>query len=316
MRGVTLKQQVATVAALAVLGFFRNAEAAPGGPAQDVTNGAPAAPTEAALREARELYEEGTRAANQEELGRALVLMQRAYELSRFPWLWFNIGSLHEELGQCEPALRAFESYLKSVPDATESDFHSTARASVERLRAACGEPKPPAAPPSPAVGTASPKAPRAQAPALPLAPALPAGSDRAAAASSSWWTTRHKVAVVVLTAGGVSTGLALFYGLSAKRANDEYESRIRDARERPPAERPTWSEAGQGPQAERHADLTRMAAFSAVSGVLLTTGVLLIVSTAHSPPARERAKVSADALPYGFALAPGLAAGYFNAAF
>lgn len=312
MRGVTLRQRIGTLGALAVLGFFRNAEAAPGGAAQEATTGAQATANDAALREARELFEEGTRAANQEDLGRALALMQRAHELSRFPWLLFNIGSLHEELGQCEPALRAFERYLESVPDRAESDFHPTARASIQRLRVACGEPQQTTPAPSPAIGSASPTAPRAQTPGLPLT-RVPGESDRAAASSSSWWTPRRKVAVVLLTASGISASAALFYGWSAKRADDEFESKLRDARARPPAERPTWSEAGRGPQDERSAELMRMTAFSALSGVLLTAGVVLIVSTPASPPAREQAAV---APPCGFVLVPGLAAGYLNAAF
>lgn len=74
---------------------------------------APAVETEASQEaSAAQLSAEGTAAFEAGELERALVLFHRAHELEPKPNLVFNIGRVHEELGQLEEAAEHYSEFL------------------------------------------------------------------------------------------------------------------------------------------------------------------------------------------------------------
>jgi tetratricopeptide (TPR) repeat protein len=73
----------------------------------------------------RELYGKG-------DLPGAIVEMQRAYDLAPSPVLLFNMGKVHEQLGNPEEAAAFYERYVKESPDASDREV---VEAKVRRLR-------------------------------------------------------------------------------------------------------------------------------------------------------------------------------------
>jgi tetratricopeptide (TPR) repeat protein len=69
-------------------------------------------PSAAQLAEARERFERGLTAYRMGELKQALADFTRAYELAPSRELEFNLARVYERLGDAEPAIRHYRSYL------------------------------------------------------------------------------------------------------------------------------------------------------------------------------------------------------------
>lgn len=73
--------------------------------------------------QARELFLAGEEAYDQGRYEDARDAFTRAYALSGRPALLFNLGSVSERLRRDEEALRAYEAYLESLPDAPNRGY-------------------------------------------------------------------------------------------------------------------------------------------------------------------------------------------------
>lgn len=66
------------------------------------------------MNEARLRFEHGLAAYREGELKQALADFARAYELAPSPELEFNLARVYERMGEAEPAIRHYRSYLAS----------------------------------------------------------------------------------------------------------------------------------------------------------------------------------------------------------
>jgi len=71
------------------------------------------APSEDAIRQGGELFDQGTLAFERGDYGEAADAFQRAYELTHHPDLLYNVYSAQERNGQLEVAATALEGYLR-----------------------------------------------------------------------------------------------------------------------------------------------------------------------------------------------------------
>jgi hypothetical protein len=285
--------------AVAVLGFVARAGAAQDGVAVSTSEVAPPPQGAVALAEAKEAFEAAAKAANAGDFATALVLMRKSYERSKHPWLLFNLGSLHEKLGDCRAALQSFEAYVAAVPNGKRLQ---EARASIAALRPTCPESAEPAlasfadegASPPPVTGDALrlTTVPR-------LAPAAvatkePSAVREAQAASSAG---EKAVGISALVGGAVAAGLAAYFAWSAEDHDDAFEAASTRADALPLEEKPAYSSV-QSIEAARDADRTRAVLFGGVSAVLVGTGLwFLLRSRSDDAPSRE------SQAPHGFEL-------------
>lgn len=71
---------------------------------------------------ARELYQRGAEAYEQEQYTDALAAFRESYEIANAPELLFNIAITLEKLGRTEEAAAALRTYLAEYPDAEDHD--------------------------------------------------------------------------------------------------------------------------------------------------------------------------------------------------
>jgi hypothetical protein len=228
------------------------------------------------FRGAQARYEAGDTAG-------ALVLMRRAYELSRRPELLFNLGELERELDECQPALRDYRAYLTEV---TAGARREQAEQRVRELEAEC----PPVTPVAPVVRvTPTPPAPAptpapAPHPHVSIRPSPPAP-----------YFTPLRIAGWSAVGASVITGtLATYFTVKAAGDESDLEASIRSASST------GFSREDKALESDgRHsAQLARALGISAVG--LATVGVTLLLLPSSSREER-RPRVSLVGGPTGF---------------
>jgi hypothetical protein len=274
--------------AIAVMGFVARAGATQDGIAVS-TGDVLSSRRSDELSEAKASFEAAARAASEGDYGAALALMRRSYELSNHPWLLFNLGSLHEKLGDCRAALQSFEAYVAAVPNGKRLE---EARSSIAALRPSCAEPSVPA-PTLLAEAATTPRsadpAPRF-APVAPPAPVATSAKKNAAVlqgAPSSAPSGARVLGISALAGGAAVAGVAAYFAWSAQDRDDSFQAVAARAHDLPAEERPAY-ETVQSLEAARDADRTRALVFSGVSAVLLGGGLwLLLRSDSDESPSR-----------------------------
>jgi len=89
---------------------------------------------EARLAEAKDAFDDGSRAYADGEFDSALASFRRAYELTGSPDLLYNIATVSDRMRRDEEALEAYQGYLDARPKSTDRE-HVEGR--IEVLRAA-----------------------------------------------------------------------------------------------------------------------------------------------------------------------------------
>ncbi len=181
----------------------------------------------AAEPDARSLYEHGTTLYDLGQYREAAHEYEAAFKLRPSPPLLFNIAQAYRLGGDPANALRAYRSYLRRSPDASNRAEVTQYIATCEKQLASAPKPAeptvaaeaattttpPPRTPPSP---TATPalevQATSAAAPASPALELRAAPTDRSARTPvyKRWWLW---TTVAVVVAGGAAVGLGLTYG-------------------------------------------------------------------------------------------------------
>lgn len=204
-------------------------------------------------RAARSLFDAGTIAFRQLRYEDALESFLQAYKLTNDPVLLFSIGMSYDRLYRLPEAVKAFEDYLRAMPDAPNRPA-AEERIRIIREHIDQGEAK-------------SASAPAAQQVA---APETPAATRESAAPASVKDTDRglrviHPAVFWVSTAVTLGlTGAAIWAGLDFKQTSEDYDRN------------PTEELAREGPKTERRANAligtaAGMAVVSAVIGVFFT---------------------------------------------
>jgi tetratricopeptide (TPR) repeat protein len=171
---------------------------------------APPSAKAAAFAEGRRFYDVG-------EYAEALAAFKRAYLRFDDPTFLYNIAQCHRQLDQKQEALRAYRSYLRNLPNATNRDEVKRLIAALE-TKIGDEESRAAAPPPRPAAPTSEPAAappPVAAEPApLPLpaaaapAPTVVARADRRVGTPlyKKWWLWT----IVGVAAAGAAAGIAV----------------------------------------------------------------------------------------------------------
>ncbi|MCC6994558.1 MAG: hypothetical protein IT370_08120 [Deltaproteobacteria bacterium] len=71
-----------------------------------------------AEREAKRLYQDGTKAYNLGDYARAIMAYKEAYRLIANPFFLYNIGQAYRLSGEPASAVRFYKSYLNAMPEA------------------------------------------------------------------------------------------------------------------------------------------------------------------------------------------------------
>jgi tetratricopeptide (TPR) repeat protein len=175
--------------------------------------------------DARALYEHGTTLYDLGQYREAAHEYEAAFKLHQSPPLLFNIAQAYRLGGDPANALRAYRSYLRRSPDATNRAEVTQYIATCEKQLAAApkvSEPPPPAEPTTTAATTTTAKPatiptlevqatpqPELPSPALELSTSPPTHAERTPVYKRWWlWTT-----VAVVAAGGAAVALGLTYG-------------------------------------------------------------------------------------------------------
>jgi hypothetical protein len=225
------------------------------------------------FQDAQARYETGDTAG-------ALVLMRRAYELSRRPELLFNLGELERELNACERALSDYRAYLI---EATAGAHREQAERRVRELEAEC--PRVTAvAPAAPAVHVTPPPPAPAPRPHATIQPNPPAP-----------YFTPLRIAGWSAVGAGVITGtLATYFTVKAAGDESDLEASIRNARSTGFSRQDKELES----DGRYSAQLARALGISAAG--LATVGVALLLLPSSSREER-RPRVSLVGGPTGF---------------
>jgi tetratricopeptide (TPR) repeat protein len=173
--------------------------------------------------DARALFEHGTTLYDLGQYREAAHEYEAAFKLHQSPPLLFNIAQAYRLGGDPANALRAYRSYLRRSPDATNRAEVTQYIATCEKQLAAApkvseppaaAEPAtttpPPAKPPTvPTLEVRATPSPEPSSPALELSAAPPTHAARTPVYKRWWlWTT-----VAVVAAGGAAVALGLTYG-------------------------------------------------------------------------------------------------------
>lgn len=121
----------------------------------------PAAPdSDDAIARAKVLVEEGQRLYESAQYDEALQAFEDAAATYASPDFQFNIGLCHERMGNYDPAIASFRTYLRNKPDAPDRVGVEQRIAQLQQLRDAQrtappqAEPSPPVSEPTPAPAT------------------------------------------------------------------------------------------------------------------------------------------------------------------
>jgi tetratricopeptide (TPR) repeat protein len=205
-------------------------------------------------RAARSLFDAGTIAFRQLRYEDALESFLQAYKLTLDPVLLFSIGMTYDRLFRLPEAVKAFEDYLKAMPDAPNRPA-AEERIRIIREHIDQGEATPAPPPPAPLE-----QAPPAAAPASETAP-----RDPGPASDSRGVKVLHPAVFWVGT--GVTaalTGAAIWAGVEFSKASKDYDKN------------PTEELEQEGPKKERRAN----ALIGSAAGVAVITAVIGIFFT------------------------------------
>lgn len=172
--------------------------------------------TEAAKRH----YLLGKDALAKKDTDRAVREFVQAYDLSKDPAMFKQIGAAYEQGGRGMEAAIYYRRYLNEVAKAPDAD---EIRKKIEKLDAPPAPPAPPAPAPAPA-----PALPDAKAPAPPEATAIPPTPPSFVEEESRSWRTAAWISVG-LTAVAITTGAVL---ATSAQAREEDIQRLLDFRD------------------------------------------------------------------------------------
>jgi hypothetical protein len=224
----------------------------------------------AANQQAQAAYERAMAAYDHGDTPAALAAMLESYRLSGRPELLYNLARLQRELHQCGAARASFLAYLQRVPDGRYRDNAEQASRELERECGSADAVK--EKPAAPAAGTAAPKTDAA--PAQPISTAKQPG----------YWTTPRVLAWSAISTGVLGGGAALYFYFAARDARDDVAKSYNEM---------VWNQARQDDQ---HRDMRIVGILGAASGVLFTSGALVLIVGAH--PSSEPTSASIAVLP------------------
>src|SRR5262249_459681 len=151
----------------------------------------------------------------------------QAYDLSKDPAMFKQIGAAYEQGGRGMEAAIYYRRYLNEVAKAPDAD---EIRKKIEKLDAPPAPPAPPAPAPAPPPPPphAKPPLPRAEPPVAPEAPAIPPTPTSFVEEESRSWRTAAWISVG-LTAIAITTGAVL---ATSAQAREEDIQRLLDFRD------------------------------------------------------------------------------------
>jgi hypothetical protein len=114
------------------LGFARGLRALPFIFCVSLVFASPPAPAETQLQAAKRLYQAASHHYDLQEFEKALDEFKQAYEAKDDPVFLFNIAQCQRSLGQNEPALRSYKTYLLRAPNAPNRSDVATRIATLE----------------------------------------------------------------------------------------------------------------------------------------------------------------------------------------
>lgn len=99
----------------------------------------PTEPTAEDVEKARDLFEKGLEAYDEEKYAQALVLFLDSYDLNPLDELLYNIAFCYEQIGQDPKAIDYYRRYLDTLPEDEEKD-RAKVMAKIEELEGGSGE--------------------------------------------------------------------------------------------------------------------------------------------------------------------------------
>jgi len=180
----------------------------------------PKKPTRAQKAKARDLYEEGQRFYNIGEYDQAIEKFKASYVQVPAPLLLFNIAQAYRLSGDCEQALRSYETYLREVPKPANKRQVDQAVQICEQKIAA----ETPAEPPPVAKDPAQPEPTRvAEAPAEPESEPEAEVDDEPEAGARPG-RTKKIIGIAVGATGLALTATGAYFGLQASSQASDIE--------------------------------------------------------------------------------------------
>ena len=205
------------------------------------------------------LVDDATTAQAAGDYATAIAKLHEAYELIPHPDLLFNLGQAHRLAGEPWDALDEYERYLAVEP---KGSLAKAARQHVAALKKQLAGQTRPVAPPPPIV--APPPTPAVVEP-TPTAPAIvepPPPPPRRHADVPGW---RRPVALGVAITGLAAIGAGAYFGLEARRLDDELSTHAGP-----------WTDADLAKQDQGKSAETRAIIGLAAGGALVVSGVVL----------------------------------------
>lgn len=218
-----------------------------------------------------ELYNKAQNRYLEGDVEAALHLMEQCYELSHRPNLLYNLAQIYRELGQCEPALKNYEQYLKESPNGERRD---AAEQYVKELVKQC-PPKESNTGSAPTTPLAPSQTNQVSAPAAPTVRVVPmqvTSGDR-----TGYWTPMRQGGWT-LTAIGVAAAVgSVYFAVQAREAKLDAEQILRDAKADPT--RTVWADRGGNAREDdfRHGRMLAIA-FGGISAAALGAGIAALV--------------------------------------